>query len=382
MSRRSPPQQAADVAHESRMERRQPENNLKGTERGGASALSTRTKVVAAIGGVLVVAAGAFFLLGNSPADIPGVGGLLGSKTCPLSGVEPKNDAVLDRAAVAVKIENNPVAFPLSGLEDGEVVYEELVEGGITRFMAIYHCSDSSKVGPVRSSRVVDSAIMTPTTRILAAAGGNALVRDALDKAGIIIIDEPTAGDAMRRVPREGIASEHTLYADTAALRKKAAKRFDDPPPDDIFKFGDLPDGGTKVGTINISFSPSVTVRYERSGDSWARFQNDEPFVDDSGKQIKVDNVLIEEHEVNDSKIKDIAGNPSTEIGDETGAGRAVLFRNGQAFEGRWTRDSVKEAVTFETKSGDEMVFAPGTTWVALVPSDEGDRKGSFSFEK
>lgn len=344
--------------------------------------MSTRTKVAAGIGGVLVIALGAFFLLGNSPAEIPGVGGLLGPQTCPLSGVKPKNESVIDRAAVAVKIENNPVAFPLSGLEDAEVVYEELVEGGITRFLAIYHCTDSSKVGPVRSSRVVDSAIMTPTTRILAAAGGNAAVRESLDKAGIIIIDEPGARNAMRRVPREGITAEHTLYGNTVALRKLAAKRFDDPPPDDLFEFGELPDGGQKVSTVNITFSPAVTVRYERSGDSWARFQNDEAFVDDSGNQIEVDNVLIEEHEVNDSEIKDVAGNPSTEIGDETGSGRAVLFRNGRAFQGRWKRESVKDAVTFETKGGDEMVFAPGTIWVELVPSDEGDRTGSFSFER
>ena len=342
--------------------------------------MSTRTKVLAAIGGILVIGVGAFVALGKSPADVPGVGGLFGSRVCPLSGVEPKNESVLDRPAVAVKIENNPVAFPLSGLEDAEVVYEELVEGGITRFMAIYHCTDTSKAGPVRSSRVVDAAIMTPTTRILAAAGGNALVRKSLDQAGIIIIDELSAGDAMRRVPRAGITSEHTLYGDTAALRKVGAKKFDDPPPDDMFEFGDLPDGGKKVSTITIEFSPATTVRYQRSGDSWARFQSDEEFVAESGGQIKVDNVLIEEHEVNDSKIKDIAGNPSTEIGDETGTGRAVLFRNGRAFEGRWTRESVKDAVHFETKNGEEMVFKPGSIWVELVPSDKGDRKGSFSF--
>lgn len=80
------------------------------------------------------------------------------------------------RAAVAVKVENDPSAYPLSGLDDAEVVYEEVVEGGVTRFMAIYHCTGSGKVGPVRSSRIVDAAIMRPITHILAASGGNAQV--------------------------------------------------------------------------------------------------------------------------------------------------------------------------------------------------------------
>jgi Protein of unknown function (DUF3048) N-terminal domain/Protein of unknown function (DUF3048) C-terminal domain len=344
--------------------------------------LSRRTQILAGIGGLLVVAIGAFILLGKSPADVPGVGALFDPEVCQLSGLEPKNDPLLDRPALAVKIENNPLAYPLSGLEDAEVVYEELVEGGITRFMAIYHCTDSSKAGPVRSSRVVDAAIMTPTTRILAAAGGNALVRKALDEAGIFIIDEPSAGNAMRRVPREGVASEHTLYGDTAALRKVGAKRFDDPPPDDVFQFGDLPSGGARASRITATFSVSNTIQYRWSGKAWLRSQNDEPFVAESGDQIAVDNVVIEEHEVNDSKIKDIAGNPSTEIADVTGTGRAVLFRNGRAFEGRWTRDSVEDRVVYETKGGDEMVFQPGTIWVELVPSDKGDRKGSFSFAK
>jgi hypothetical protein len=80
--------------------------------------------------------------------------------------------------------------------------------------------------------------------------------------------------------------------------------------------------------------------------------------------------------------IVDAAGNPSIEIADPTGSGRAVLFRDGRAIRGRWIRDSVEDAVRFETASGDPMVLKPGTTWVELVPSGKGDVKGSFSHEK
>lgn len=344
--------------------------------------MSSKQKVAAAVGGVLVLALGAFFVLKNKDS-IPLVKDVIGDPiTCPLTGIEPKNEALVDRPAVAVKVENAPIAYPLSGLEDAEIVFEELVEGGITRFMAVYHCADSSKVGPVRSARAVDPAIMTPITKILAFSGANAQVLEILQSADTTIVDETGSNGAMVRVPREGLTSEHTLYADTKGIRKVAKKSYSDPPPEDMFEFGDLEVKGKKASTVTIDFSGVTSVTYEWSGDGWLRSQGGSAFMAESGEQIEVTNVLIEEHEVNYSTITDVAGNSSLEIADESGTGRAVLFRDGRAIVGTWSRESTDSPVVFETKSGDKMVFAPGSIWVHLVPSDAGEVKGSFSFAK
>ena len=345
--------------------------------------MSTRAKQLLAVGGgVLVLAVGAFFLLGGATEDIPLVDQIVAPSTCPLTGKKPPAQKLLDEPAVAVKVENAEVAYPLSGIEKADIVYEEVVEGGITRFMAIYHCADAAKVGPVRSSRLIDAAIMTPITRILAAAGGNEIVRNHLNKADVIIVDEPDAGEAMERVPRPGLTSEHTLYGDVSALRKLGKKKYDDAPPDDLFAFGDLEGKSKKATSIDIQFSAAASARYEWRNGKWLRFHAGEPFTAESGKQYAIDNVIIEEHVVNLSKgIVDTAGNPSTEIADETGKGRAVLFRDGRAIVGTWERESVDAPTVFNTRAGDEMVLKPGTTWIHLVPSDKGDVKGSFSFE-
>jgi hypothetical protein len=348
--------------------------------------VSRRAKLWAAGGGVLVVAVVAFFLLSNkSASDLPGIGGLIEPKTCPLSGIEPKDESRIERPAVAVKVENATVAYPLSGLEDAEVVFEELVEGGVTRFMAIYHCTDSRLIGPVRSARIVDPAIMTPITRILAYSGANQPVVKALRRADIVSIDEDVTagGAALRRVERTGVTFEHTLYANSVALRKVGRKSFDEAPSDDLFAFGDLEGRSKRARMITINFNPANTISYEWSDDGWLRFEGEQPFVMESGDQLSVDNVLIEEHVVNLSEtIVDVAGNPSTEIEDVTGSGRAVLFRDGRAVVGRWTREEIEGPVAFETKAGDEMVFAEGSIWIELVPSDEGDVKGSFDYAK
>jgi Protein of unknown function (DUF3048) N-terminal domain/Protein of unknown function (DUF3048) C-terminal domain len=344
--------------------------------------MPTQMRAAAIAGGVFVVAVVVFFLLGGGE-EVPGLGAVLEPKTCPLTGEEPRSDKALDRAAVAIKVENAAVAYPLSGLEDADIVFEEAVEGGITRFLAVYHCNDTSKAGPVRSARLVDPAIMTPLTRVLAFSGANNPVMQALKKADVVAIQESEAGSAMQRIARAGISSEHTLYADSAKVRKVAAKRFSDPPEEGSYSFGDVPQGAKRATSVSISFSGATTIDYEWRDGRWLRSQNGAPFEAESGGQIAVDNVLIEEHEVNFSDtIVDVAGNPSVEIADVTGSGRAALFRNGRVIKGRWVRESVDDPVRFETRSGDDMVLQFGTTWVHLVPNGKGDVKGSFSYEK
>ncbi len=285
------------------------------------------------------------------------------------------------RPAVAVKVENNPAAYPLAGLEHAEVVYEEQVEGGMTRFMAIFHCNDSPKVGPIRSAREVDPAIMTPTTRILASAGGNDIVRGILDEAGVVLVDEDTAGDAMRRVSRPGIGLEHTLYGHTRHLRRLGAANFSQPPPNGIFRFGETRGVWKSAGSVTVNFGLATSITYTWRNGRWLRSERGEPFVAESGEQIAVDNVVIEEHEVNNStRIFDVAGNPSIEIADITGSGRALVFRDGKVIVGRWVREKARDKVTYLTRAGREIGLTPGTTWIELLPSSAGDVKGSFSY--
>jgi hypothetical protein len=300
---------------------------------------------------------------------------------CPLSGLAAPSAAHAARPAVAVKVENNKAAYPLSGLEDAEVVYEEQVEGGMTRFMAIFHCNDSPKIGPVRSAREVDPAIMTPATRILASAGGNDIVRDVLSESGVVLIDEDDAGRGLRRVDRPGIGYEHTLYGSTTFLRRLGARRFSEPPPAGIFKFGAMEGAWKPAHRLTVNFGLATSITYTWADGRWLRGEHGAGFVVESGEQIAVDNMVIEEHDVNNStRIFDVAGNPSIEIADVTGSGRALVFRDGSVIVGRWVRKAATDKVTYETLAGREIALSPGTTWIELLPSNRGDVKGSFGY--
>ena len=82
---------------------------------------------------------------------------------CPLTGLPPRDGHVPQRAALAVKVENLPEARPQWGLDHADIVFEEPVEGGITRFIAVYQCHVAPRIEPVRSGRLVDIAILEPS---------------------------------------------------------------------------------------------------------------------------------------------------------------------------------------------------------------------------
>lgn len=297
---------------------------------------------------------------------------------CPLTGEAP-GGVDFERPAVAVKIENSPAARPQSGLERADVVVEEIVEGGITRFMAIYHCDDAKKVGPVRSARFDDPKIANPFTRVLAYSGSNSIVERELNKQKMIALNELNEVDSFFRVP-PGVFEIHNLYADTTKLRAVVRKRELDPPRP-VFEFGELGGRARRARSIDVSFNNSSSIEYRWRKGSWQRFEAGAPFQTAAGKQIAVENVLVQEVEVNPSPtIVDSANNPSPDIA-LIGKGRAFLFRDGKVIRGRWRTKKQGAAPVFTTRSGKPMVFAPGEIWIELVPSKKGAWKGAISFK-
>jgi hypothetical protein len=301
-------------------------------------------------------------------------------EVCPLTGEDPARGVDLDRAAVAVKIENSKEARPQSGLEDADLVYEEIVEGGITRFMAFYHCGDSDRAGPVRSARFDDPKIAHPITRVLGFSGANAIVERELDRKKMVALNElNTSNNAFFRVP-PGNLDIHSLFVDVSKLRAAAPDAKLDAPREP-FRFGDLPRAAKRARSAVVNFNASNEISYRYRGGMWKRWEDGERFMTRRGRQIAVPNVLIQQVEVNNSKsIVDPAGNPSPDIALK-GSGKAWLLRDGRVLRGRWKIARAGAAATFTTAGGDPFRFAVGPIWVELVPSPKGDVKGSVAIK-
>lgn len=295
---------------------------------------------------------------------------------CPLTGRKPPKGVDVGRPAVAVKIENSLAARPQSGLDKADLVFEEIVEGGSTRFMAIYHCGSSSNAGPVRSARFDDPKIAEPYTRVIAYSGSNRLVEHELRKRKIVTLNELNQRSAFYRVPPATILVHNLFVRTPRLLADKRVRKLK--PPKEVFEFGPVQKSAKRARRVRLNFNEKITIEYRYKKGRWRRFEGGQ-FLTRSGKQIAVPNVLVQEVVVNNSRrLLDSAGNPSPRI-KLRGRGRALLFRDGKVVKGIWKvgDDGVPH---YRRKNGADFVFARGPIWVALVPSRKGDVKGSINY--
>jgi hypothetical protein len=298
---------------------------------------------------------------------------------CPLTGEDP-GEVDTARPAVAVKIENSPQARPQSGLEDADLVFEERVEGGITRFLVVYHCGTTRKAGPVRSGRFDDPKLAKPFTRLLVASGSNSIVEREMGKQGMVYLDEDATEGLFRDPP--GVLDVHSLFANVTGLRKAAEKRNIRAPRADVFEFGEVPGDAKDAKKVTLNFVESNTIEYRWGGGEWKRLEAGAPFLAATGKQIAVPNLLIQRVRVDNSdSIVDVAGNPSPDISLAKTKGKLLLFRDGVAIKGRWRMGEVGDPIRYEDENGNPLQFATGPIWVELVPNKKGEVKGTVSFK-
>ncbi len=287
-------------------------------------------------------------------------------ETCPLTGLESPQ-GVPDRPALGVKVENLAAARPQAGLDRADIVYEQPVEGGITRFVAIYHCRDARRIGPIRSARLVDADILRQFgTPVFAFAGGVPAVVSAVEDAGAISVGFDTAPEFFEQDPSR--SRPHHVFSSTSVLYGDAGGGT----PDPVFSFdAERPTAAKRARRVHLGFSPFADVFWQFSPKkrAWLRSHGEEPHTLENGSRVSAVNVIVQIVEVRPSQIVDVAGNPSPEI-DATGSGEAFVLRNGRVLQGEWVRETEDDVTKFVDAAGSDIPLAPGVTWVELFPAD------------
>jgi len=337
-------------------------------------ALLGRGKTAIGIVSVLVLLGGAFVgyrLLtresGEPLLDIPLVGDE--PAPCPLTGLEAEDESLLDRRVLAVKIENSPEARPQMGLAEADIVYEQEAEGGITRFLVLYQCRDADRIGPIRSARPVDPAILLQYGSPLfvhagsAVATARAIERSGLEQINCNFEEETCPRDESRVAP-------HDVFTSTDALREFSADGGEAPEP--VLSFEEDPPEGARRGRhLRLDFSPMADVswKYRNNKDAYLRFHDEVAHTLEDGTQVTAANVVVMLVDRDTTRITDSAGNPVPNF-DVVGSGDLFVFRNGTVIEGTWERDSEEDVTRLLDRQGEEIALAPGQTWVELFPSD------------
>jgi hypothetical protein len=291
----------------------------------------------------------------------------------PINGLPVDDPTLLDRRVIAVKIDNHWDARPQSGIQDADAVAELRVEGGLTRFMAIFHVKDTDYLGPIRSGRPADAKVAIPLNATLFISGAQGWVQQGLRDLGVTFFVDPRPG--MFRISSR--FAPHNLYGDTTELRQFATDAGvpDSPPPSGLWAFGDLPATAKPATVADVTFSNDSTVHWEWDAATrkWLRFVDDEPsnWVDKDGNetQISADTLVMIEGRYYIASGSTGSAVPAT---DTVGEGNAWVFAGGKVMEGTWSRSDAKDPFEFKDASGNPFDVPPGLPWISIVPDVGG----------
>jgi hypothetical protein len=290
--------------------------------------------------------------------------------TCPLTGTPAPAGGIPQRPALAVKIDNYPDARPQTGMDKADVIFEEPVEGGITRYVAVFQCQDAALVGPIRSARNIDIGILGQLgTPLLVHVGGIDPVLANIAASPLISVS-PGDGGVVEINPA-GRYAPYDTYSTTASIWGAHASMTT--PPQPLFSYSSSPPAGTPVSTMNVDFSGTsdVTWKYDPAISAFQRFYNGTtPDTLADGVQNTAANVVVQYvHITLGPWVENSEGALEVQANLYTAAsGNAEIFRGGVAIPGTWSRAALGSPTKFVTTSGAPIALQPGQTWVELVP--------------
>lgn len=287
----------------------------------------------------------------------------------PLSGRIVENEAATKRAVTAVMIENSPNARPQSGLKEGDVIFEAIAEGGITRFMVLYQDKKPALIGPVRSARLYDIEWLNPFNASLAHVGGSARALGEVRNGKYRDLDQFfNASYYWRTTDRYAPHNVYTSFAKLNELNK--AKGY----TSSTFTGFDRADSSaaeepdaTKLNVTISSATYNSSYTYVKKTNTYNRIQAGAAHVDREKGQISPRVVIV-------MKVKEttVFEDGWRENIKTIGSGTAYIFQDGTAQKVTWHKPAKNKQIYFTDKEGERVSLARGQTWITAVPSDTG----------
>jgi len=292
-------------------------------------------------------------------------------------------DDLKKRRPVAVMINNHSQARPLSGVSKADIVYEAVVESGITRLMAIFWSEGPTKAGPIRSARQYYLEWLSPFDLIYIHDGCASTSDPRTNSCGNIysysIKDIATYGawrvnDGTRFAPHNEYVSIINSWDYAATLgwgsfpsstQKLSFKRD-----------AETEDRGEKTH-IKIRFRTDLAngglydseFIYDSTSNTYLHKIGGQADLDlETGKQIAAKTVVVEEH-----TMQNAYDGYSRVIITTTGEGKATIFRDGQKISGKWKKNNRTDRTKYYDSKDVEIEINRGLLWIISLPSQLGD---------
>ena len=286
---------------------------------------------------------------------------------------------------IAVQINNhNQARLNHAGLQDAFIVYEAMVEGGITRMLALYKDKTTEKIGSVRSSRPYFLDYVLENDAIYVHFGFSEQAKKDIASLGINNING-LYDNAFWRDTTLNVAYEHKAFTSMEKINnmisQKGYRTTSDSPAllnydvDEVniseTKETELEDGTkettitNKANTVVIPYSYYMTVKYEYDSENkvYNRFANDKAHTDAiTKKQYNFKNIII-------IKVKNYSiDSYGRQALDNIGTGSGYFITNGCVKEITWQKDSRSSKTVYKYLDGTDVVVNDGNTFIQIVP--------------
>ena len=296
--------------------------------------------------------------------------------TAPLTGLQYEEGTPQalqsSKPSVACKIDNGSEApRPQAGLNSTDIVFDEMVEGGLTRLVAIWHSNQPDAIGPVRSIRPMDPDILSPFGGIVCFSGGQAVFVNMINQAPVFVASETTeqGKDTFSR-SKDRIAPHNVIVN----VQKLANNHPELTPPPAQFSFAkDVQNStaalsGVPVTNFVVKF-PQASAAWAPNADAtaWLRTQDGKVHTDKlDGAQIAATNIVVMQVRIDRTYLDRKYGNvPKTVMVD---SGKAWVFTAGKYVEATWSKASATAPIVLADATGVPVNLGPGNTWVELMP--------------
>lgn len=293
---------------------------------------------------------------------------------------------------IAVMYDNNVGNYAHAGLQDSYINYEIIVEGGLTRIMALFKDKDVAIIGPVRSSRhyFLDYALESDT--IYTHYGWSTYAENDIKSLHVNNInglydDEPFWRDSKIAAPHNVFTSTNKIYeyakkknykttsndwkllnytTDNVVLNKpigtKTVKNEETGKNEKI----DIENPELiKADSLSIPYSNYQIRSYQYNSDKkvYMRFMNGEAHIDKiTNQQLSFKNIIIEKvsnRQLDSYGRQDLNTTPS---------GEGYYITNGYALPIKWNKESRTSKTIYKYSNGKEVKINDGNTFIQIIP--------------
>lgn len=274
----------------------------------------------------------------------------------------------------AVMINNLGAARPLqSGLQDAMIIYEMIVEGGLTRYMAVFQDQNTERIGSIRSARhyFLDYALENDAIYVHHGNSPQAAADFKTLNIDRISVDASKTGWRDKSL---NVSTEHTLFTSIAKLNNGVGNKRKTRNKDFLLNYSETPidlstkEGAIKANNIEITYSGSVksSYEYDESAQNYKRSVNGKAHTDYvTKKQYTFKNIIT--YQVSNTSLNDGSGKDRQTL-DNIGSGEGYYITNGYAVPITWSKSSRSSQTVYKYKDGTEIDVNDGNTFIQIQP--------------